>query len=180
MKMKSICLAMIMFGLSSSAVFAADGKLKFVGNIGSSTCQVTSGENAEIIVPMGTVPVETLQKDADGPAVGFAITLQNCKKGTYYLVLDGVSPGNQPNVLALDRAGDTGIASGVGIKIKDINDNDVTLSKGLDLENDAKVEITNDDGSGTFFLKANYYAFDQENLGSGVADATATFTIIQQ
>jgi major type 1 subunit fimbrin (pilin) len=180
MKMKSLCLAMIMLGLSSSAVFAADGTLKFVGNIGNSSCQVTGGENVEITVPMGTVPVETLKKNAEGPAVGFAITLQNCQKGTYYLVLDGVSPSGEPNVLALDRAGAAGIAEGVGIKIKDISDKDVTLSKTLDLENDAKVEITNDDGSGTFYLKANYYAYDQGELEPGVADATATFTIINQ
>lgn len=179
MKIKPLCLAMLMLGLSSTATLAADGTLKFRGNIGSSTCQVTSGQGAEITVPMGTVPVETLEQNADGPAVGFTITLQGCKKGTYYLVLDGLSPASQENVLALDNSTDEGVAQGVGIKISDINDKTITLTKGLDIDNDAKVVIDTDNDSGTFYLKAHYYAYDQERLEPGTADATATFTVVQ-
>lgn len=177
MKIKPLCLAMLMLGLSSTATLAADGKLTFRGNIGNSSCSVTSGD--EITVAMGKVPVETLEKDADGPAVGFAITLQGCKQGTYYLVLDGVSPEGQPNILALDNSTGDDVAKGVGIKISDISDKPVTLTKGLDVNNDAMVSIGGDGGSGTFYLKAHYFAFDQSSLKAGTADATATFTIVQ-
>ncbi|MCU6668258.1 type 1 fimbrial protein [Enterobacteriaceae bacterium H4N4] len=180
MKIKSLYLAILMLGLSSTSVLAADGTLKFMGNIGTSSCMVSNGDNAEINVPMGTVPVERLENDINGPAVGFAITLQGCKIGTYYLVLDGTSPSGQENVLALDEAGGDGVAQGVGIKVTDIADNPVTLSKQLDTVHDASVNITKENESGTFYLKAHYYAFDTDNLTAGVANATATFTIIQK
>ena len=78
MKLKSLCAAMVVMGLATSFVHAADGKLKFIGKIGSSTCQISGGAAAEIDVPMGTVPVERLQSDVEGPEVGFAINMTNC------------------------------------------------------------------------------------------------------
>ena len=180
MKLKSLCMAMVVMGLSTTFAHAADGTLKFKGSIGSSTCTISGAANSTIEVPMGVIPKETLQKNAIGPEVGFAINLTNCDPGKYYLVLDGVSPAGQENVLQLDdpNGGDT--AKGVGIQIKDISDNNITLSKSLS-ETDAHIEITGTEkGGGTFFLKANYYAFDQSALTTGTADATATFTIIQQ
>lgn len=180
MKLKSLCAAMVVMGLATSFAHAADGKLRFIGKIGSSTCQISGGEAAEIDVPMGTVPVERLQSDAEGPEVGFAINMTNCKPGTYYLVLDGVSPSGQQNILDLENAGDAATAKGVGIKIRDITDKDITLSKALD-KDDASIVITEaDNGGGTFYLKANYFAYNQSALTAGEANATATFTIVQQ
>jgi P pilus assembly protein, pilin FimA len=180
MKLKSLCAAMVVLGLATSFAHAADGKLKFIGKIGSSTCQISGAEKAEITVPMGTIPKETLLKDANGPEVGFAINLTNCQPGTYYLVLDGTSPSGQPNILDLENTSASTTAKGVGIQIKDISDNNITLSKTLD-KDDASITITeNDQVGGTFFLKANYYAYNQAALTTGEANATANFTIVQQ
>lgn len=181
MKLKSLCAAMVALGLFTSFAHAADGKLKFVGQIGSSSCKLSGESTAEITVPMGTIPMETLKQDANGPEVGFAINLTGCQPGTYYLVLDGVSPSGQPNVLDLDNATASTTAKGVGIQIKDISDQNITLSKTLD-KSDASITIAEGDtsGCGTFFLKANYYAYNKDAVTTGEANATATFTIVQQ
>ncbi|VYU40178.1 type 1 fimbrial protein [Metakosakonia massiliensis] len=158
---------------------AADGTLKFKGSIGDSSCQVMGAENSEITVHMGSVPMKTLQTNPNGPEVGFAITLQNCKKGTYYLVLDGVSAEGHPDVLMLDPDSQ---AKGVGIQIHDIQGNEVVLNQGLTPNEGASMTIDAPDGettSGTFYLKARYFAYNPEILSTGTADATATFTVVQ-
>lgn len=184
MKIKPLCLAMLMFGLSSTAAMAADGTLHFKGHITNSSCTIKGatigadgvGENFDINIPMGRVPVHILKRDTKGPEVGFSVTVENCLPGTYNIVLDGTSPANQPNVLALD-AGST--AQGVGIQISDITEKPVTLTKSLD-PNDAKIVINDQGDEGTFDLKASYYAYDRINISAGTADATAYFTIVEQ
>ncbi|MEG1350681.1 MAG: fimbrial protein, partial [Hafnia sp.] len=145
----------------------------------TSTCQVTGGDNPVITVHMGSVPVETLQKNPEGPEVGFAISLQNCKSGTYYLVLDGTSAAEHPDVLMLDSGSK---AKGVGIQIRDISGDEVVLNQELTPDQGAHVEIDvpeGSTGSGTFYLKARYFAYQPDQLAAGSADATATFTVIQ-
>lgn len=183
MKIKPMYLAMLILGLSSTSVLAADGTLHFKGEVTTSSCTVkgatvTDGvaQNVDIDVPMGKIPVHVLDRDVTGPEVGFQIAVENCEAGTYYIVLDGTSPANQPNVLALDT-GST--AKGVGIQIKDITEKPVTLTKSLS-ENDAKIVINQKGDEGVFDLKANYYAYDKTNLEAGSANATAYFTIVQQ
>ncbi|WP_226939295.1 fimbrial protein, partial [Klebsiella pneumoniae] len=107
MKMKSLCLAMALVGLTSHYASAADGTLYFSGTIVNSTCKLASGNNDGLIeVKMGAVPLSKLKNDTNGtgPEVGVNISVKDCDEGTYYIVLDGASATEAPitNVLALD------------------------------------------------------------------------------
>ncbi|HCI5533272.1 TPA: type 1 fimbrial protein, partial [Klebsiella pneumoniae] len=92
MKMKSLCLAMALVGLTSHYAAAADGTLNFIGKIVNSSCTLVSdNENGVIVVKMGSVPLSKLKNDTNGtgPEVGVNISVKNCDAGTYFIVLDG-------------------------------------------------------------------------------------------
>ena len=169
MKMKSLCLAMALVGLTSHYAAAADGTLYFSGTIVNSSCKLASGNNDGLIeVKMGAVPLSKLKNDT-----------KDCYEGTYYIVLDGASATEAPitNVLALDAGNPT--AKKVGIKLTDRNNTPVTLDKPFDPNVDPRITV-NADGTGTFNLKAYYYTWDKDNAEAGDGNATARFTIIQQ
>ncbi len=112
MKMKSLCLAMALVGLTSHYAAAADGTLYFSGTIVNSSCKLASGNNDGLIeVKMGAVPLSKLKNDTNGtgPEVGVNISVKDCDEGTYYIVLDGASATEAPitNVLALDAGNPT-------------------------------------------------------------------------
>lgn len=95
MKMKSLCLAMALVGLTSHYAAAADGTLYFIGKIVNSSCTLVSdNENGVIVVKMGSVPLSKLKNDTNGtgPEVGVNISVKNCDAGTYFIVLDGAQP----------------------------------------------------------------------------------------
>ena len=183
MKMKSLCLAMALVGLTSHYATAADGTLNFVGKIVNSTCEL-EGANAQgvIEVKMGSVPLSKLKNDTNGagPEVGVNISVKNCEEGTYYIVLDGASATDAPitNVLALDADPDS--AEKVGIKLTARDNTPVTLDKPFDPDVDPSITIDADGGSGTFNLKAYYYTWDKTNVKAGDGNATARFTIMQE
>ena len=176
MKMKSLCLAMALVGLTSHYAAAADGTLNFIGKIVNSSCTLVSdNDDGLIVVKMGSVPLSKLKNDANGtgPEVGVNISVKDCDEGTYFIVLDGASATEAPitNVLALDAGDPT--AKKVGIKLTDRNNTPVTLDKPFDPDVDPSITVSAD-GTGTFNLKAYYYTWDKTN-----AEA-ARFTIIQQ
>lgn len=183
MKMKSLCLAMALIGATCQYVNAADGTLKFKGEVVNSSCTVNGMNNQELDVAMGKVPLSKLAQDFKGPEVGFSITITGCEVGDYYLVLDGTSAteAGQLNVLALDNAEASSTAKNVGIILTDRENNPVVLDQPLNKDSDPVVHITSDNGGGTFYLKASYFAWGQsDKITAGAADATARFTIIQQ
>ena len=182
MKMKSLCLAMALVGLTSHYAAAADGTLNFIGKIVNSSCKLEGADkNGVIEVTMGSVPLSKLKNDTNGtgPEVGVNISVKDCDEGTYYIVLDGASATEAPitNVLALDAGNPT--AKKVGIKLTDRNNTPVTLDKPFDPTVDPRITV-NADGTGTFNLKAYYYTWDKDNAEAGDGNATARFTIIQQ
>ena len=182
MKMKSLCLAMALVGLTSHYAAAADGTLNFIGKIVNSSCTLVSdNDDGLIVVKMGSVPLSKLKNDINGtgPEVGVNISVKNCDAGTYYIVLDGASATEAPitNVLALDAGDPT--AKKVGIKLTDRNNTPVTLDKPFDPKVDPSITV-NADGTGTFNLKAYYYTWDKDHADAGDGNATARFTIIQQ
>lgn len=62
MKMKSLCLAMALVGLTSHYAAAADGTLYFSGTIVNSSCKLASGNEKGLIeVKMGAVPLSKLK-----------------------------------------------------------------------------------------------------------------------
>ena len=183
MKMKSLCLAMVLVGLTSHYAAAADGTLYFSGTIVNSTCKLASGNEKGLIeVKMGAVPLSKLKNDTNGtgPEVGVNISVSDCEKGTYYIVLDGPSATEAPipNILALDT--DPNSAKKVGIKLTDRNNTPVTLDKPFDPTVDPSITIDADGGSGTFYLKAYYYTWDTDEVDAGAGNATARFTIMQE
>ncbi|MGK1418858.1 fimbrial protein, partial [Klebsiella pneumoniae] len=115
-----------------------------------------------------------------GPEVGVNISVSDCEKGTYYIVLDGPSATEAPipNILALDT--DPISAKKVGIKLTDRNNTPVTLDKPFDPTVDPSITIDADGGSGTFYLKAYYYTWDTDEVDAGAGNATARFTIMQE
>ena len=169
MKLKPLCLAIAVMGLSSSYALAADGTLKFEGTIENSSCQV-SGADKTITVKMGNVSTGVFAAGKEGPSVPFDITLTNCNAGTYYLVLEGL---NTDNTLLLD----TGGAKGVGIDIKDSGGKKLKLTNELVLENGV-VEGEEGGQDITFNLSANYHALG--TVEAGKANATATFTVVRK
>ncbi|HDZ2212750.1 TPA: type 1 fimbrial protein [Klebsiella pneumoniae] len=183
MKMKSLCLAMALVGLTSHYAAAADGTLNFLGKIVNSTCKLANGDEEGVIkVTMGAVPLSKLKNDTNGtgPEVGVNISVKDCDAGTYFIVLDGAPATDAPstNILALDA--DPNAAKKVGIKLTDRNNTPVTLDKPFDPEVDPSITIDADSGYGTFNLKAYYYTWDKANVDAGAGNATARFTIIQE
>lgn len=184
MKIKSLCLAMALVGLTSHYAVAADGTLNFVGKIVNSTCELVGADaNGVIEVKMGSVPLSKLKNDTNGtgPEVGVNISVRNCDEGTYYIVLDGSSATEAPitNVLALDNIGEP--AEKVGIKLTARDNTPVTLDKPFDPSVDPSITVGPDNGgTGTFNLKAYYYTWDKTNVKAGDGNATARFTIMQE
>ena len=165
MKKVLLPLAALVLSATASNAMAANGTVKFTGEIKQSTCQVTSDtQNKEVY--LGTYPTSAFPTvGSKSASKAFQISLEKCDAGDYSLRFDG-------NTVA----GTGAAATGVGIEITDNNGKPFAIGDGSNINDDvAKVTIAAD-GKATFNLQARYRSFDS-NVTAGLANATSPFTI---
>lgn len=160
--------------LSSSAfmqhAMADSGVINFKGAIVKSSCD-TMADSKNVTVVLGKWPTTSLSTAGQTtPAQTFQINLENCETGNYRIRLDGkpYDSSSNANVLALTPGG----ATGVGIKVQSVNNEDIGLNQSLD---NAYTVAASNDNKAVFNLKAFYYAVAPAT--EGVANSVANFSI---
>ncbi|HHS8778813.1 TPA: fimbrial protein [Serratia marcescens] len=177
MKKVLLPLAALVLSATASNAMAANGTVKFTGEIKQSTCQVTS-DNQNKEVYLGTYPTSAFPTvGSKSASKAFQISLEKCDAGDYSLRFDGNTVAGNPDLLSVSNVGGTGAAAtGVGIEITDNNGKPFAIGDGSNINDDvAKVTIAAD-GKATFNLQARYRSFDS-NVTAGLANATSPFTI---
>lgn len=169
-------LAALVLSVITSNAMAANGTVKFTGEIKQSTCQVTSNtQNKEVY--LGTYPTSAFPTvGAKSAAKAFQISLDRCDAGDYTLRFEGNTVAGNPDLLSVSNVGGTGTAAtGLGIEITDNNGKPFAIGDGTNINDDvAKVSIAAD-GKAIFNLQARYRSF--AGVTAGLANATSPFTI---
>ncbi|WP_312983064.1 fimbrial protein [Atlantibacter sp.] len=167
---KLYCGLMIVSSLTmSNMVNAADGTIKFKGNIVDSACSVDAA-SADQTVTLGTVAASSFAAAGDtSTAQKFDIKLTECPEGTVAVVFGGTAA--TADLLKLD-AGMT--ATGVAVRIN--NSDDGTQIKVNDTASAKRVTVAAD-GSATLNYVGQYQA-TAEKVTAGTADATSQFTVL--
>lgn len=158
-----------MGGVFSAAANAADGVVKFTGNITADACKVGGESAGAIDVSLGTVTSASLPKAGDkSDPTKFTIALSDCPDTLTKasIKFDGTSDATNPALLKLD-AGST--ASGVGIEIAQANGSALPLFTAS-----TPVDIA----SGTANLDfVGRYVATKDAPTPGSANGTSQFTI---
>lgn len=151
---------------------AADGTIDFTGEITDQACELASGSDA-LKVNLGKVSKKALPSaGSTAAATKFTIKLINCPTTvtSASVKFDATSYPGDDSVIELKDAGKSGVATGVGIQITD-NANTVvplfTASKTYPLKDGVENNLD---------FRARYIA-QTANVGVGLANANATFTI---
>jgi len=142
-------------------------------NVTTVACSVG---NASIIVPMGNIKTTAFSGVGSSPAASntqsFTIPL-SCNLGTRIFVsLSGTAVNGTTGVLALDSAGSSGVASGVGIQLLS-NNTPVTFGNWIN------AGTASSSGAYNIPLQARYYQTAQ-TITAGTANSSATFTLTYQ
>ncbi|MCM5696310.1 MULTISPECIES: fimbrial protein [unclassified Leclercia] len=164
--------------LVSLNALASDGTVQFQGSITDGSCTVdvqNSGASAGTVV-LGNVPksqftgVGSTAGGADGLA-SIDISLSGCPttKTAAYVAFDGEYYNGNNDYLKLADYGDTGVATGVAIKLLDGNGTHMKLGV-----KSAPITLTN--GSANVDFKANYVQVEKD-VKEGTANATATLLV---
>lgn len=179
--MKKVLLPVLALLLSANAynVMAANGTVKFTGEIKRSACDVTTeSQNKEVFI--GTYATSAFPKaNSLSAAKGFQITLKECDPGDYSLRFDGKTVPGHFNLLSVSTDGAPGnsSATGVGIEIIDHNNVPLAIADGTNMGDDvAKLKVNTFGEAAVFNLKARYRSF-ADVVTPGLANATSTFSI---
>lgn len=154
-------------GLLASSVqaLAADGQIKFSGNIIDSGCTVTNSVSNPLEVNMGSYLKSAFSAAGDTTtAKPFQIQLTQCPNVAATLSFTGTA--NSESDLALDS---TATATGVAIRILDSGNAKVNINQPHDLG------VLNS-GTNTFDYTAQYVS-TAADVTSGTANATVEFDI---
>jgi len=135
-----------------------------------------SVSNANINVPMGSIKTTDFNGIGSSPASNntqsFIIPL-SCNPGTKVNVtLSGTPINNATGVVALDSAGSSGIASGIGVQLL-YNNAPVSLGQSIN------IGTTVINGAYNIPLQARYYQTSSP-INAGKANSSATFTLTYQ
>ncbi|UBX50608.1 fimbrial protein [Providencia alcalifaciens] len=157
---------------AANNALAADGTIDFTGEITDQACELASGSDA-LKVNLGKVSKKALPSaGSTAAATKFTIKLINCPTTvtSASVKFDATSYPGDDSVIELKDAGKSGVATGVGIQITD-NANTVvplfTASKTYPLKDGVENNLD---------FRARYIA-QTANVGVGLANANATFTI---
>jgi major type 1 subunit fimbrin (pilin) len=176
MKKVLLPLAALVLSVTASNAMAANGTVKFTGEIKQSTCEVTSDtQNKEVY--LGTYPTSAFANIGDKSASkAFQISLDKCDAGDYSLRFDGNTVAGNPDLLSVSNVGGTGTAAtGVGIEITDNNNKPFAIGDGSNIKDDVAKVTVDASGKATFNLQARYRSFSA--VTAGLANATSPFTI---
>lgn len=156
---------------SSGVVQAADGTIKFTGNITDTACVVDSS-GSDQTVSLGTIPATSFSAAGDtASAQKFNITLSGCPNGTVAVTFGGASDPANADLLKLD-SGMT--ATGVAVRINNADDNSQIL---INDTRSAKRVTVAADGSAVLNFTGQYQS-TAIPVTAGTADATSQFTVL--
>lgn len=159
------------FYLTHSTAYAADGNIKFVGEVIQSSCAFKALAKDQI-VSLGTVATNSFKKahDTASPTV-FNIEINNCPNNNQevFVIFDGVKDEVNKELLAI-KEGD-GYAKGIAIGIYN-NDSD----RYIPLNNKTSIYTITDKVATLKFI-AKYVATENTVL-PGKVEANANFTLV--
>ncbi|MBL5945896.1 type 1 fimbrial protein [Enterobacter asburiae] len=173
--MKKTLLAVMMAGsvmAMVNAAHAADGTVKFVGNIIDQACTVDTS-SANQTVQLGDVAASSFGNASGVQSSGqkFNIVLTACPAGTVAVGFAGTADPADSTLLRLD-AGQT--ATGVGVRI---NNNDGTQVLMNDTASPARVTVPAGGGDVTLSYVGQYQS-TSASVTAGTANATSQFTVL--
>ena len=160
-------------GVLSQGAFAVDGTINFTGEISSSPCSITAG-NQNVPVPLGKVSATTF----DGATAGTATVGKAAPLTSFNINLTGCSAAATGGTVTFNGTADaddatlvrvTGGATGVALQITD--DTGTKVSNGA-----ASKSYTLRQGDNTFRFQAGYVATKTAVVAGG-ANAVAQFTL---
>ncbi|MTC69588.1 fimbrial protein [Providencia sp. wls1914] len=166
----SLIAASSIFAVNSA--LAEDGTIDFTGEITDQACELAAGSDA-LKVNLGKVSKKALPSaGSTAAATKFTIKLINCPTTvtSASVKFDATSYPGDDSVIELKDAGQSGVATGVGIQITDDVNTVVplfTASKAYPLKDGVENNLD---------FKARYIA-QTDNVGVGLANGNATFTI---
>lgn len=156
-------------GIASYAQ-ASDGTIHFTGSISDQTCTVDSSSQ-NLTVDLGKVSQTAFSGGVGVKAAPtrFTLSLSACPDTVTgaSVKFDGDTDNANQNLLALDSG--TGVASGVGIEIADINDAPIPLHSAS-----ANYPLGKGDNALNFVAR---YVSTSATVGTGTANGTSQFTI---
>jgi major type 1 subunit fimbrin (pilin) len=171
--MKKMIIAAMVCGSLSSAAFADDGKINFIGTITDDACTVVNNTTTPLTVTLGTVSSQAFNgAGSTAGATMFTLALSSCPDtvNSASVKFDGTSDSNVNTILALTGAGTAGVADGVGIQLADANNNVIPLYT-------ASAAYPLQTGANNLEFVARYYA-TATAVTAGTANATSNFSII--
>jgi len=172
--MKKKLLAVMVVGstvFTTNLVHAADGTVKFTGNIIDNACTVDASGKDQT-VQLGNVAATSFSAAGDISAgQKFDIKLTGCPEGNVAVVFNGSADSANTDLLKLD-SGMT--ATGVAVRI---NNEDGTQVKLNDASSIKQVEITDTEDSATLSYVGQYQATNA-TVTAGTANATSQFTVL--
>ena len=168
---KNLIVAAMVAGVLSASAFADDGKINFVGSITDDACTVTNNVTSPLTVTLGTVASTAFSAGSMSAApTNFNIMLSACPASVTQakVKFDGTANTNDTTILALTA--ETGVATNVGIQLKDKTGAILPLRTAS-----APYALTT--GANTLQFTAQYLATALP-VTAGPANSTSNFTII--
>ncbi|CAI1999561.1 fimbrial protein [Serratia fonticola] len=172
MKKNIIAATLAAAALTSVSAVAADGQVKFTGEIIDAACTVTNSPANPLSVVMGKVAKSAFAQSGDkAAATKFTLKLTDCP-GTVSsatVKFDGTSVNGDNSILALTQ--DAGTATGVGIQLSDDSNTVLplfTASKSYALQSGSVINNLD------FVAR---YISTAASVTPGPANATANFSI---
>jgi len=163
--------ALILTGLSTSAMAATDGKVNFEGNVVDTPCVVAS-KSVNQTVTLNNVKSSSFTAVGNTSApVGFTISLEQCTPGTIKTAtaaFSGLADAKDNTLVSVGTA--SGSATGIGIEILD-------AAKGTTVAmNGAGTDFGLINGNTDLNFQARYKSTNA-TVGVGPANGSADFAI---
>lgn len=168
---KSCLAAAVTLSVFASSAFAADGVVNFTGNITDTGCVIDTASKDQTVA-LGNVAKSAFAAAGDvAAAKSFQIKITSCPAAVTGAVVrfDGNQVVGDNSVLALTE--ETGVATGVGIQMKDNKNNIIKLYENSTAAYDLATT------GGTLDFTARYIA-TSASVVAGKANSTTNFTII--
>ncbi|WP_370425598.1 fimbrial protein (plasmid) [Pantoea vagans] len=168
---KVVALAAVLSAAAISTTQAADGTIQFQGEIIDAACDVTPATGSQIVT-LGQVSAKAFTGlSSRAAATSFQIELANCPAAvsTASIKFDGTPYQGNNDTLQLTQV--TGVATGVGVEIRDANGNGIPL-----FTNSTPVALSTTSNNVLNFAAG--YVQRGATVTSGPANAVATFSVI--
>lgn len=169
--MKKLVIAASIIAFLSTAAFADDGKINFIGAITDDACTVVNDMSSPLTVTLGNVSSKAFKAaGSTASPTEFTIALKDCPAAmtSAKVKFDGTADSNVNTILALTQ--ESGVATNVGIQLTDNNNIVVPLHTAS-----SSYPLTAGDNNLNFV--ARYYA-TAATVTAGPANSSSNFTIV--